>query len=362
MDENDNNFLASQRFKTALFLLVLGLFIVLCAIMMGPFVKPLAWTLTLTIVCTPIYHFCAKKIKNQSGAALLALAIVVLVIILPTILLGIGISRQALDFSQRIQLDLDDLNYRHMMELAHKPAFENSYKFLYKQFGVSKEKIMPVLSNFLGEISGTIGKYSLELAKDLVGNFFWLCFVLFAFFYFLRDGDQIINFLKDFIPLKPEETQKIFSRTSATIKATVYSWIVIGAVQGTLVGIIFWILGVPAPLLWSGVTAVMCFIPFAGAPAVWVPAAIILAVKGLYWKAVIMALWGALVVGSSDNILRPILMGGQLKLHILPVFISIFGGLFILGPVGMVMGPVILSITHTLLDVLRDKLNSKPIE
>lgn len=361
MDEN-KNFLASTNFKTALFLVVLGGFILLCAIMLWPFVKPLAWTITLTIVTTPIYHFCRKKIKNPSWAAFLALVIVTLIIILPAILLGVGIAQQALDFSQKMQLDINDLNYRSMMELTHRPAFEKPYQYLEQKFGLSKEKIMPILNDLMGKISGIIGKYSLELAKDLAGNIFWLCFIIFALFYFLRDGEQILNFLKDFIPLDKDESQKILVRTSDTIKATVYSWVVIGGVQGTLTGIMFLILGLPAPLLWAGVTAIMCFIPFAGAPVVWVPAAIVLAVKGMYLKAIVMALWGALIVGSADNILRPIIMGGQLKLHILPVFIAIFGGLFILGPVGMVMGPVILSITYTLLDVLRDKINGKPVD
>jgi predicted PurR-regulated permease PerM len=130
--------------------------------------------------------------------------------------------------------------------------------------------------------------------------------------------------------------------------------------QGTLGGVAFWVLGLPSPLLWGVVMTLLCIIPLAGAPIVWVPSAIILAIQGEYFKAIGLALWGWLVVGTVDNITRPFIIGGRTSLHPLAVFFAILGGLFAVGGVGVFLGPVLLSVTLALLDILRLKLAPNP--
>ena len=172
-----------------------------------------------------------------------------------------------------------------------------------------------------------------------------------------------------FYPAKVNELQyysSIFSTVEVNssfyhppLPATVYSWLAIGLTQGFLVGLAFWVLGLPAPVLWGGITAFFCFIPFAGAPVVWLPASLILIFKGMYLKGLVLGFWGALVVSLVDNFLRPIIVGGSMRIHIMLVFFAIFGGLMLMGPLGLIMGPVILAMTVSLLDVLRHKMELK---
>jgi predicted PurR-regulated permease PerM len=141
-----------------------------------------------------------------------------------------------------------------------------------------------------------------------------------------------------------------------TVFATVYGTLVVAAVQGTLGGLMFWWLGLPAPLLWGVVMGLLSIIPVLGAFIIWIPAAVFLAAQGAWGKAVILTLWGTVVIGLIDNLLYPILVGKRLRLHTVPVFIAIVGGLAVFGASGLVLGPVILALCDAALDLWRCRM------
>jgi predicted PurR-regulated permease PerM len=151
--------------------------------------------------------------------------------------------------------------------------------------------------------------------------------------------------------LSDDEADALLRRTSDTIRATVFGTVVVAIVQGALGGLMFWLLGLPAALLWGVVMAVLALIPVLGAFVVWVPAAIFLAVEGSWGKALLLTGWGTLVVGTIDNLLYPVLVGNKLRLHTVPVFFAIVGGLIVFGAAGVILGPVILAVTLGLVDV-----------
>lgn len=130
-----------------------------------------------------------------------------------------------------------------------------------------------------------------------------------------------------------------------TIHATVFGTVTVAAVQGLLGGLIFWWLGLPAPILWGAVMALLAIVPVLGAFVVWLPVAIFLAASGHWGQAVILTLWGTVVAGLIDNLLYPILVGKRLRLHTVPVFLAIVGGLAVFGAAGVILGPVILALT-----------------
>ena len=123
--------------------------------------------------------------------------------------------------------------------------------------------------------------------------------------------------------------------------------------QGVLGGLIFWWLGLPAPILWGAVMALLAIVPVLGAFVVWLPVAIFLAASGQWGQAVILALWGTVVVGLIDNLLYPILVGKRLRLRTVPVFFAIVGGLAVFGAAGVILGPVILALTDAILEIWR---------
>ena len=143
------------------------------------------------------------------------------------------------------------------------------------------------------------------------------------------------------------------ARTRDVISASVNGVLVIPAIQGALGALAFFALGVPSALVWGVVMTFLSLIPMAGAFIVWVPAALFLVATGHLTKAIILAAWGALVIGTVDNFLRPKLVGEKTKLHELFIFFSVIGGLKVFGVLGIVLGPVVLAVTLALLDVFR---------
>src|SRR5215207_6019384 len=157
--------------------------------------------------------------------------------------------------------------------------------------------------------------------------------------------------LKHMSPLSAAEMDKLIDRVVDTVYATLYGTVAVAAVQGTLGGLIFWWLGLPAPLLWGLVMGLLAVVPVLGAFVVWVPTAIFLALDGSWGKALILAAWGTVVVGGIDNLLYPVLVGDRIRLHTIPAFVSIIGGLLLFGASGIILGPLILTVTVFLLQL-----------
>jgi predicted PurR-regulated permease PerM len=130
--------------------------------------------------------------------------------------------------------------------------------------------------------------------------------------------------------------------------------VLVAILQGTLLGITFWAMGLPAPLLWGAVAILLCMIPFAGAPIIWLPTSLILASQGHWLQAVILAAVGVGVIGLIDNVSKPVIIGMRVKLHPMAVALAIFGGIATMGPVGILVGPVVLSVLLGAVHVIRE--------
>src|SRR6185295_9871531 len=194
---------------------------------------------------------------------------------------------------------------------------------------------------------------SLSLMTNIVGGIVKAFFVVFTMYYLFRDGDKIVKVLPGALPLSSRQSKSILARISQVVSASVYGVIAIAMLQGLLGGLAFWALGVPSPILWAVVLAFVCMIPVAGSFFVWLPASIYLGLTGHWGKALLLVLWGAFVISTIDNFLRPKLIKNQTKLHELFVFFSVLGGMSVFGLLGIVLVPVVLAITLGLLDTLR---------
>jgi predicted PurR-regulated permease PerM len=180
-----------------------------------------------------------------------------------------------------------------------------------------------------------------------------LLLTLFLLFYFFRDRSKVLATVRSLLPLSGAEADRLFSRVYETVHATIYGTVLVALVQGALGGLMFWWLGLPAPLLWGVVMALLAIVPVFGAFIIWIPAAIFLAMSGQWGKAMILTGWGAVVIGLVDNLLYPMFVGSKLRMHTVPVFIAIVGGLALFGGSGLVLGPVTLAVTIALVEVWR---------
>jgi len=168
-----------------------------------------------------------------------------------------------------------------------------------------------------------------------------LLYLLYLLFFLLRDGQALLARIRSTVPLSRQYKQRLFTNFTTVIRATVKGNVLVAIAQGALGGLIFWILGVQAPLLWAVVMAFLSLLPAVGAALVWAPVALYFLLTGATWHGVGLAAFGILVIGMVDNFLRPILVGKDTKLPDYLVLLSTIGGMALFGLSGFVIGPVI---------------------
>ncbi len=201
------------------------------------------------------------------------------------------------------------------------------------------------LPGAIGNVASWLATSSASLLRGWVLELLTVLLTFYLLFYFLRDRSAALDWLRGISPLTEAEMNRLFRRIVETVQATLYGTIAVAIVQGTLGGLMFWLLGLSTPLLWGTAMGLLAIIPVLGAFVIWIPAAIYLALDGNWGKALILTVWGAVVVGGIDNLLYPILVGNRLRLHTVPAFVAIVGGVILFGAAGLLLGPVAVTAT-----------------
>jgi len=319
----------------------------LCWLIAQPFVNVLAWAVVLVILFYPVHERIVALTGRSSWSALLSTVIVIAVILIPLTLLTLAVAKEVGDVAKNIQGV-----FRSLLD-PNSPVMGRIMSWLGRYVDAGRLDPHEYLLEQLTNISRAIAGRTLGFVGGVVGAIIQAFFIVFTMYYLFRDGDRIYDATLDIIPLERAETRQIFDRTREVIHASVYGVIVIAGIQGALGGLAFGVLGLPNALVWGVVMFFLSMIPFAGSFVVWVPAAIYLAMSGHWAKALILATWGSLVIGTIDNLLRPKLVGERTGMHELLIFFSMLGGLRIWGALGLALGPVVIAITLALLDIFR---------
>ena len=317
---------------------VVGLY--LCYKIALPFISILVWALTLAVMFTPLQLWLESKLKHPNFAALISILLIGLIVIVPILLIGEQLLTQVVKGSQLIESKINSGEWQRVLETQPHLA---SIVTKVEQY-INFPEAIKALNAKLGNTAGAIVRGSIFQVIGLVLVFYML-------FFLLRDRFWALQSIAFLSPLSQAEMHKLYKRVGDTIHAIVYGTFAIAVVQGTLGGLMFWWLDLPAPFLWGLVMSFLAIVPMLGASIVWAPAALFLALEGNLGSALILTIWGVLVVGTIDNLLRPIFVGNRLKLHTILIFISVIGGLFQFGPAGLILGPVTLAVTIALLEI-----------
>ncbi|MCR5859432.1 AI-2E family transporter [Mesorhizobium sp. J428] len=322
----------------------------LCILMIWPFVGAITWALALAILFVPAHARIERRIGNPTVAALISVAILVIVVAVPAVFVIERLMSEAATGATSLQRRVVAGELRTMLDSYPRLAPIGAWI----EHQLDLPALAASLATWLSNIGATFVRGSVLQVVEVALTFYLL-------FYFLRDRHAAKAIIRSWLPLTPAEDDRLFRRVFDTVHATVYGTLAVAAVQGTLGGLMFWALGLPAPLLWGLVMGLLSVIPVLGAFVVWIPASLILALDGSWGKAVVLALWGAVVVGSIDNILRPILVGNRLRLHTVPAFISMIGGLTLFGAPGFILGPLAVTVTMLIMEIWSARLNDTPL-
>lgn len=338
--DDEGGFWSRERTMALALFLLTTVALVVCFFILRPFISALAWAIGLAVVAYPVYKWITRKIKNKSVAAGLAVLLVAVLVVGPTILVLRHITLEAAAGVEKIRPMLTPEGWKSLSE--KNPRLAGILERVEKQVDMRQ-----AAERAAGAISGT----AMAFVRGSVRSFVELLIIFFALFYFVRDARACTGTVRSMLPLSRHEAEHLLCRLRDTIHAMVYGTVTISAIQGTLGGLMFWWLGLPSAVLWGLVMGLLAIVPVLGAFVVWIPAAIFLALQGAWVKAIILTAWGTVVIGLIDNLLYPALVGRKLHLHTLAVFFAIVGGIMLFGAAGIIIGPVVLSATVTLMDI-----------
>src|SRR4051812_6320126 len=305
-----------------------------------PFSGAILWGTVLAIVFRPLY----RRLLHATGgrpniAALVSLMAILFIVVLPVIGIAAALVRQAVATYSRLELSKLDLGQflSRIPEMLPDWLVGLLNYFDLTDFTTLQERFSAVLSAG----SQSIATQALAIGQNTVGLILSFFVMLYLLFFLLRDGDALARRIRNAAPLDNAQQNALFRRFTAVIRATVKGSIVVALVQGALGGLIFWLLGIQGALLWGAVMAVLSLLPAIGSGLVWLPVSIYLLVTGAVWQGIVLIAFGALVISTVDNVLRPILVGGETKIPDYLVLIATLGGITIFGVNGLIIGPVI---------------------
>jgi predicted PurR-regulated permease PerM len=316
------------------------------------FFQPLFWATILAILFHPSYRYGLRILGSYpSLVAGLTLVMIVLIVILPFSLVGLAVTREAADLYTRIAAGEVDVQEPLRFLRDTLPAV-TAYL---DRFGVDAQRLQQGLSNVAVTVSQWLASQAFNIGQDTLRFGIMFCLMLYLLFFFLRDGTWLIRALMRVLPLGDEREQRLLTRFAEVARATIKGTLVIALVQGAVGGLIFWLLGINAAVLWGVVMALLSLLPALGAALIWGPAALIFFANGAFVKGLILLGVGSLVIGLVDNLLRPLLVGRDTHMPDYVVLLVTLGGLTVFGMSGLVIGPIIGALSLTVWEMFEQE-------
>jgi predicted PurR-regulated permease PerM len=324
--------------KTFLFLLV-GVTLAFGWILL-PFYGAVFWGAVLAILFAPFYRQMLTAMHHRRNlAALATLLLCLIIVIFPMALITASLIHEGANAYQNIRSGHLDFGVYFQQVLAALPAW--AVKLLNRFDLGDIAALQDKLSAGVMRGSQAIAAQTLNIGQNTFQFIVSFGLMLYLLFFLLLDGAELSARIRKAIPLSIEQKRQLFGKFTTVIRATVKGNIAVAATQGAMGGAMFWFLGIQAPLLWGVLMAFLSLLPAIGAALIWAPVAVYFLVTGAIWQGVTLFVFGTLVIGLVDNILRPILVGKDTQMPDYMVLISTLGGMAVFGLNGFVIGPVI---------------------
>lgn len=309
------------------------------------FIEPVFWAAVAAIIFDPLETRMEEFFGGRkTPAALVSLLIIILVVFIPLGLVALAMSNEALNMYARFQEG--DVDVKGMIA-----GIDPMLRELTRRIGIDPGSIEQRISDAAGSAAQMIAASAVVVGQNVLSLVAKTGLMLYLLFFFLRDGDRLLTVLADAIPMGASRQRLLFERFTTVTRATLKGTLFVAAVQGTLGGILFWLLDIRAPVFWGVIMTMLSLVPLVGAAFVWAPAAVILMLTGSVAEGIILVAGGVLVVGTADNILRPVLVGRETSMPDYLVLLSTLGGLSVLGPAGFVAGPVLAALFISVWDM-----------
>lgn len=320
------------------FFIVLGAVTLLFLYLLQPFFFPIFWAIVIAGIFQPLYRRINQRLNRPNLSTVIIFLFIAVIILLP---LG---SVAKLVFTESFQLYETlkpgtrniDRNFQRILDaMTDNPLAES--------LPIDKELLSEKAAEIMRSIASYIFVHLKSLTQNTLGLLVKLAIMLYTLFFFIRDGDRFLQSAIRLFPLGLGRERLLYERFIVTVRSTLKVTLIIGGIQGVLGGILFFITGIEGALIWGLLMILMAVVPVVGCSIIWAPAGIIMLISGYIWEGVLILGAGVLLISMIDNILRPVLIGKDVAMHPLLIFLSTLGGIVIFGFSGFVIGPIITS-------------------
>lgn len=305
-----------------------------------PFYGTLLWGAIIALLFAPVFQWLLPRCRSQrSIAAALTVLSVLLIAIIPLSLLSVALGREVMQVYQSLQTEGG--NPAAFLRRTYDQLPDWALTLLHR-FGLGDfSDLQKTFTDLVTKTTQIIGTQAINIGQITFELVLALFVTMYIAFFLIRDGNSLIDDFRYALPLAPQHKKALINKFATVIRATVKGNLVVAIIQGALGGVAFWFLDVRAALLWGVVMAFLSLLPAVGAALVWIPVAVSFVVTGEIFKGLALTVWGILVIGLIDNLMRPILVGRDTRMPDYVVMISTLGGMAVLGINGFVIGPVI---------------------
>ncbi len=336
-----------ETINKAVLLALVAVISLLFLTMIQPFLVAIFMAAVFAAMTHPVYARLTRWLGDrQYLASLISLIMLLVVVLIPIVILTMVFIGQAVNVGQSMTPII--------VNFLKEPA---SFKEVLEELPFYEE-LIPYEDQVTTQIAGAVealGKILVSqissIALGTVQFLFVIIIFLYTLFFFLIDGSKVVHAVLYYLPLRDHDERLMLSKFTSVTQAMVVGTLLIGVLQGTLAGIAFAVTGVPNAVFWGTVMAVLSIIPGIGSALVWMPASIVLIAQDSMGAGIGLMVFCALVVGSVDNLLRPVLVGKHTDMHELMIFFGTLGGLFMFGMAGLLIGPLIASLFITIWEI-----------
>jgi predicted PurR-regulated permease PerM len=339
-----------EKAARAFILILLGLVLYLLFQVLRPFLSAIAWALFFVTVFHPAHQRLKKLVGNREWpAAILMTALIATVIVLP----GVFVISNLADSVPPL---LQEINSRFTPGATATGFLGRVEEWIGRYVKVSEGQLHEMVIASLGKFGQALTGQIQPLLGNILATLIDFLVMIVTMAFLFKQGASFIDASRRLLPLKEKDKEEVFARLKETTRAIFYGVILTAFIQGTVGAVGWMIVGLPNPLFFGIAMFFAALVPFVGTALVWVPGSIYLYLQGFPGKALILLLWGGLIVATIDTFLRPIFISGRTRLHILLVFFGIFGGLTAFGATGFFLGPLVIALALFLIEVVRRDL------
>lgn len=343
----------SKYFFAAFAIFILAAFLLL----IKPFLTAIFIAFILFVLFSPLYNFILRRLSGwRAVSSLITCLLIIIIIFLPFLIFTGVLATSAYNFYQYLNEAFKNGHLQQYLNLKDSPIIEKLAYYVpsVKNYDLNATEI---ITKYLGTVSQFIYTNTRSIVTGISTTIIGFVLIMFITFYLFIDGASFLSEIKLLSPLDRRYNEEILDELFKTIKLTFKGSLVIAVVQGILGAVAFLICGIDSWALWGAVMILSSLIPVVGTALIWVPAAFIQAVTGHLWAAGFIVVWGIAVIGLADNLLRPQLLKGDTNVHPLLIFLSVMGGLSYFGFLGIILGPLILSLLVYILRIYKKFIN-----